>query len=123
MSMRDTLAITKALADENRIRMLLALKPQELCVCQVIELFGLAPSTVSKHLSILRHARLIDSRKSGRWMHYRVAGTEAPPSAREVLEWLARSLAGDARIAEDRRRLEGVLKMDVSEICKRICCK
>ncbi len=121
--MRETVDITKALADENRIRMLLALVPQELCVCQVIELFGLAPSTVSKHLSILRHARLIDSRKSGRWMHYRVAGTEAPPAAREALEWLAKSVANDVRITEDRRRLGEVLKMDVSDICKRICCK
>ncbi len=60
--------ITKALADENRVRMLLALKGGELCVCQITELFGLAMSTVSKHLSILYQAGLTESRKEGRWI-------------------------------------------------------
>ena len=72
--MWDFMAVTKALADENRVRMLLALQKQELCVCQIIELVKLAPSTVSKHMSILRAARLVDARKDGRWMFYRLAG-------------------------------------------------
>ena len=63
--MREFMAITRALADPNRVRILLALRRGELCVCQITELFGLAPSTVSKHLSILHHAGLIQSRKIG----------------------------------------------------------
>jgi ArsR family transcriptional regulator len=55
--MREFMNITKALADENRVRTLLALRKGELCVCQTTEL-GLAPSTVSKHLSILYQAGL-----------------------------------------------------------------
>ena len=52
--------ITKALADENRVRILMALNGRnELCVCQLIDMLQLAPSTVSKHLFILRNARLI----------------------------------------------------------------
>ncbi len=54
--MHSFMAITKALADENRIRILLALDGRELCVCQIIELLGLAPSTVSKHMSVLSQA-------------------------------------------------------------------
>jgi DNA-binding transcriptional ArsR family regulator len=50
MTTREFMALTKALADENRIRIFLALKDQELCVCQITELMGLAPSTTSKHL-------------------------------------------------------------------------
>ena len=69
--MRDLMAVIKALADENRVRVLLALGAGELCVCQIVELLGLAPSTVSKHLSILKQARLVESRKEGRWMFYR----------------------------------------------------
>ena len=72
--MLDFMAIAKALADENRVRLLLALQKQELCVCQLIELIGLAPSTVSKHMSILRQARLVEARKEGRWVYYRPAG-------------------------------------------------
>lgn len=64
--MRVFLNITKALADENRIRALLALRQGELCVCQITGPFGLAPSTISKHLSILSQAGLLNSRKEGR---------------------------------------------------------
>ena len=54
--MRDFMAITKALADENRVRILLALRQGESCVCQIVELLGLATSTISKHMSILKQA-------------------------------------------------------------------
>jgi hypothetical protein len=48
--MRDLMAVLKALADENRVRILGAVHHRELCVCQIVELLGLAQSTVSKHL-------------------------------------------------------------------------
>ena len=63
--MRELMGITKALSDPNRVRILLSLRRGELCVCQITELFGLATSTVSKHLSILSEAGLILSRKTG----------------------------------------------------------
>ena len=56
VSFKEFLNITKALADENRLRMLMALVGGELCVCQITELMGLALSTVSKHLSVLYQA-------------------------------------------------------------------
>jgi DNA-binding transcriptional ArsR family regulator len=84
--MRDFMAITKALSDPNRVRMLVALRRGELCVCQITELFGFAPSTVSKHLSILHHAGLIQSRKAERWVYYRLADKSAPVAVREALE-------------------------------------
>ena len=68
------------------------LEGQELCVCQVIELLGLAPSTVSKHLSILKHARLIDGRKHGRWMYYRLADEDVPAVAKDATGWALNAL-------------------------------
>ena len=73
------MAITKALADEQRVRVLLALERGELCVCQIVELMGLATSTISKHMSILKQARLVDSRKQGRWIYYRRADDGRAP--------------------------------------------
>lgn len=70
--MRELLAVTKALSDPNRVRALMALQAGELCVCQVIELLGLAPSTVSKHMAVLCQARLVETRKEGRWVFYRL---------------------------------------------------
>ncbi|MCK8603683.1 ArsR/SmtB family transcription factor [Desulfoferrobacter suflitae] len=115
--MRDIMAITKALADQNRVSILLALQSCELCVCQIIALLNLAPSTVSKHLSILRQARLVEDRKEGRWVHYRLAGEAAPPEVRAALAWVCTSLADSDTVQEHRRRLEKIVAVDPSKLC------
>ena len=121
--MKDFLNITKALADENRLRMLMALQGGEQCVCRITELMGLAMSTVSKHLSVLYQAGLVNARKEGRWMYYSLPGKGTPTAAREAVAWVRRSLDGQERMAEDGKRLKKVLAMDVSELCKRMCAK
>jgi DNA-binding transcriptional ArsR family regulator len=113
--MREFMNINKALADANRVRMVLVLRDGELCACQLTELFGLAPSTMSKHLSILYQARLVNTRKQGRWVYYSLPGKEAPPSIRAALGWVESSLAADAG------RVKQVLKIDPTELCRRQC--
>jgi DNA-binding transcriptional ArsR family regulator len=119
--MREFMAITKALSDPNRVRMLLALQRGELCVCQITELFGLATSTVSKHLSILSQAGLVLSRKTERWVYYRLPDRSAPVAVREALDWVQKSLASTDEAKADRLRLKQVLRMDLAEICRRRC--
>jgi ArsR family transcriptional regulator, arsenate/arsenite/antimonite-responsive transcriptional repressor len=119
--MRELMAITKALADPTRVRILLALKQGELCVCQITELFGLATSTVSKHLSILNQAGLIQSRKTERWVYYRLPDKSAPAAAREALGWVHKALARTDEAAADGKRLRLIMKMDLAEICRRRC--
>ena len=120
--MERLLPITKALADGNRVRILMALRGGELCVCQLIALLGLAPSTVSKHVSILRRAGLVESRKEGRWIFCRHAGgvadTEAPLVVVEAMNWMASHLDGDPQIEADVERLKGILKTDRDELCR-----
>jgi ArsR family transcriptional regulator, arsenate/arsenite/antimonite-responsive transcriptional repressor len=115
----DFMAITKALADEQRIRMLLALQGRELCLCQLVELVGLAASTVSKHMSILRQSRLVEGRKQGRWMYYRLAGRRASSAVRQGIEWVRRSLADDPGVAQDAERLKAILSIDTQRLCAR----
>jgi DNA-binding transcriptional ArsR family regulator len=117
--MREFMNITKALADETRVRTLLALRKGELCVCQITELFGLAPSTVSKHLSILFQAGLVASRKDGRWIYYQLPGKEAPVAVREALDWVEKSLASSPRVLDDNKLLKKILKQDPAALCKR----
>ena len=119
--MRPFMNLTKALADETRVRILLALRDGELCVCQITELFGLAPSTVSKHLFLLKQAGLVDSRKAGRWIYYTLAGRQAPVAVREAIRWVQKSLANQPRVAADAQRLKQVLTMNPATLCKRQC--
>lgn len=115
--MNELLSITKALSDESRVRIVAALEPGELCVCQLVELLELAPSTVSKHLALLRQAGLLQVRKDGRWAYYRRAGADAPAIVREALAFVATSLVGDARTDADTRRLEQILTIDPEVLC------
>jgi ArsR family transcriptional regulator, arsenate/arsenite/antimonite-responsive transcriptional repressor len=119
--MREFMNITKALADENRVRTLLALRRGELCVCQITELFGLAPSTVSKHLSILFHAGLVESRKEGRWIYYQLPGKTAPVAVREALDWVRKALGRSPKAITDAVKLKRILKLDPVELCRQRC--
>ncbi len=119
--MREILEIAKAMADGNRLRVLMALEDGELCVCQIVELLKLAPSTVSKHMSILRQARLVEGRKDGRWMHYRLPDRDASKAVRDAVAWIRRNLANSLQTAKDKKRLATILAMDPEEICRRQC--
>jgi DNA-binding transcriptional ArsR family regulator len=115
------MSVFKALADENRVRILMVLGPKELCVCQIVEFLGLAPSTVSKHMAILKQARLVMSRKEGRWMFYRLAEAEddAPEEAQAMTALVFRLLAEDPKPREDAKRMKQILKMDRDALCRK----
>jgi ArsR family transcriptional regulator len=110
------LAVTGALNDETRLRAMLALGQGEICLCQIIELLGLAPSTVSKHMKVLTDAGLVYKRKQGRWQYFRLVGPEAPPVARQALEWVHKTLDGDATIDTDAKKMKTILKQDPQEL-------
>jgi len=111
--MREFIEITKALSDNNRVRILMALRKGELCVCQITELLELAPSTVSKHMSILDHARLVNFRKKGRWVYYRLASGEDSMIVYQALSWMRQSLENDQVFLQDSNRRDSIL----SETC------
>ena len=115
--MRHLLRIARALSDENRVRILMFLRGTELCVCQIIGMLPLAPSTVSKHLVILMEAGLVESRKEGRWHYYRLPGRTAPPAVTQAIQWVFGALNGSPSVAEDVKRLKSVTKKDVKELC------
>ncbi len=114
--MREMMAITKALADPSRVRVLMFLKRGELCVCQVIELLGLAPSTVSKHMSILYHAGLVEARKEGRWMYYRLP-EKASIAVQGSLRWLQESLGKDEQVLADIKKIKALKKVPKEDLC------
>ncbi len=68
--MEKTLKQIKALADGNRLRVVMALSTHgELCVCQMTALLQMSTPTVSRHMSVLQNGGLVESRKDARWVH------------------------------------------------------
>lgn len=114
--MKQALLISKAMSDETRMRALMALAERELCLCQLVELLELAPSTISRHMTLLRQADLVERRKEGTWHFYRLAGDAAGPVVRQALAWLTDALANDPRVREDAARIAHVCKSDLEEL-------
>ncbi len=116
--MKDLLAVTQALSDPARVRALMALGGGELCLCQLVELLGLAPATVSRHLSLLYAAGLVERSKRGRWHYYRLPGRDAPPIVRRALRWVRHSLGDDPAIARDADRCCRVRDTDLARLTR-----
>ena len=115
--MRDLEAALKAAGDPTRTRILKLLQERDLCVCQVRAVLELAPSTVSKHLAILRSAGLVEDRRDGRWSHYGIAAESRNPYALKVLALLQGPLDEDPKVMEDRKRLRAVLRIPLGRLC------
>ena len=121
--MDKIIEIMKAASDPTRIRILMGLQKQELCVCQITELLELAPSTISKHMSILKHAGLLKSRKDGKWIYYRINNNAASMFEQKILDALNEELCIKEEIISDRGRLEKILIKDKNVICSKVCCR
>jgi DNA-binding transcriptional ArsR family regulator len=115
--MRDLELALKAAGDPTRTRILKLLEASDLCVCQIQALLALAPSTVSKHLTILKLAGFVEDRRDGKWVYYTLAADKGNPYVAAVLLLLKGRLDRDPRIRADRRRLRQVLALPVDEIC------
>jgi DNA-binding transcriptional ArsR family regulator len=82
-------------------------------------MLGLAPSTVSKHMSILYQAKLVDTRKQGRWNYYRLADDDAPQDVLQAIRWVQDSLRKNKQMRVDAKQVRRVCKMDKEKLCAR----
>ena len=94
----------QALGDNTRLRLLNLMGDREICVCYFVEILGQGQPKISRHLAYLRRAGIVEARRDGKWMHYRIV---MPPNIgatqvlRQTLAWLKEERAMQA----DRARL------------------
>jgi ArsR family transcriptional regulator len=103
-SFDDELLFFRALADYTRLRLLNLMGETEICVCFFVAVLGINQPKISRHLAYLRRARVVEARREGKWMHYRIVEPPAPHAARifrEVRAWLKE----DEDMQRDRERL------------------
>ncbi len=97
--------LLKALADETRLRILLLLREKELFVCQLMAVTGLSQPLVSRSLARLEREGLLDSRRQGKHVFYRLK-EEIPILGRAVMDALAGPGKRSVNFAQDRVNLE-----------------
>lgn len=99
--MKDAVRLFKALGDPSRLRIVKLLERGELCVCQLTAALGMGQSRISRHLAILKDAGLIEDRRAGKWVHYRLCGKD---TSRQVYARLA-ALDSDDAVRTDQRAM------------------
>ena len=118
MSLPRYLSLTKALSDRTRVRALMALRDGELCLCQLVCLLVLAPSTLSKHMNILTEAGLVEREKRGRWQYFSLAGKDAPADVQRALGGALAALDDDEEIRQDRGKVETLAGADLEKLAE-----
>ena len=95
----------KALADATRLRILGLLLTGEVCVCHIHETLKIPQPKASRHLAYLRRAGLVETRRQGLWIHYRLAEM-SEPVLRTIGEAVTHALMHVNSIQHDADRLQ-----------------
>lgn len=98
--MKLFIKVMKALSDPNRVKIVKFLQHKSMCVCELQSLLGISQPTVSKHLKVLEKAGLVDYRKDGLWVIYRLADGSESPYAATMLGNLRHWLEDEPEIAD-----------------------
>lgn len=98
--MKDIVKLFKVLSDESRLRILMLLTSRELCVCQLMGILGISQPLISRNLSILSDAGLLNERRDGKLMFYSIKKDLSEP-AQELIALLKMQLKDDKIFVDD----------------------
>ena len=104
-SLAELETLFKALADPTRLRILSLLLAGEVCVCDLHDTLGIPQPKASRHLAYLRAAGLVDARKEGQWVHYRLSDA-ADPVLGVIREAVTHALGHVDSVRRDAVRFE-----------------
>ena len=104
-----------ALADKTRLRLLNLMREGEVCVCFFAETLDTNNPKISRHLAYLKRAGLVDGRRDGKWMHYRI-NKLADPNKAKILEDVFKSFENDPQMQKDKKILTKVCCLPTAPI-------
>jgi ArsR family transcriptional regulator len=120
----DMESFFQALADATRLRILGLLLTGEVCVCDIHESLKISQSKASRHLAYLRRAGLVETRRDGLWIHYRLA-TLADPVVAAIGDAVRHALTHVDAIRRDTERLQkrtGCCVPSPGDVARVPCC-
>jgi ArsR family transcriptional regulator, arsenate/arsenite/antimonite-responsive transcriptional repressor len=100
----DMVQLFAALADPTRLRLLNLMNGREVCVCYFVEILKQGQPKISRHLAYLRRAGIVEARREGKWMHYRIE-RPADMRAASILDVTLKSFETDRNMQADLARL------------------
>ena len=111
--MKDMLKIFKGLADPTRLRIVSLLLRRDLCVCELMFILKMEQSRISHQLRILRDADLVEDKREGKWMTYRISDKVRPNLELLLSQLLEEQLKESEEAIKDLGNLEICLREDV----------
>ncbi|MHB8791606.1 MAG: ArsR/SmtB family transcription factor [Desulfobulbaceae bacterium] len=115
--LKTYLKVMKALADGNRVRIIKMLQVREMCVCELRAALDLAQPSVSKHLRILEEAGLVEGRKEGPWVNYRLPDATDSIYASQMHVILRQWLNDDREIKDLMREAASIDRCELTSRC------
>jgi ArsR family transcriptional regulator len=112
--LKTTTKLFKALSDETRLRILKMLEARPLCVCEIQYVLKGSQPNVSHHLKTLSEAGLVESKKDGLWIDYRLPDKPATPLHAAMLSLVRKSLDGEQAIKKDRTLVKSVNRIEIT---------
>ena len=100
----DLVTLFAALADPTRLRLLNLMDGREVCVCYFVEILKQGQPKISRHLAYLRRAGIVEARRDGKWMHYRIQRPDDTKAA-AILDATFKSFETDRNMQADLARL------------------
>lgn len=116
--MKAYLKVMKALADGNRTRIIKMLAIKEMCVCELQAALEMTQPSVSKHLKILEEAGLVESRKEGMWVNYRLPENPQTEYGEQMLAVLKGWLNDDREIKNTVKLARTINRCDITGRCR-----
>ena len=113
--MRELVKVFKALANENRLRILKMLEGRQMCVCEIKEVLGVSQFSVSRHLKELRDASLVEEISEGIWVNYQLTETFRNEYTVVVLKHLKEWVNQDELIVQDAKKARSVNRKEICE--------
>lgn len=112
--MDKAVKLFKALSDQTRLRILKMLEHRPLCVCEIQFVLKGSQPNVSHHLKTLAEAGLLESKKDGLWVAYRLSDNPESPLHAAALAVVRKSLTADVKVKKDREIVKSVDKLELT---------
>lgn len=112
--MKKTAKVFKALSDETRLRILKMLEQRPLCVCEIQFILKGSQPNVSHHLKTLAEAGLVEWKKDGLWIDYRLPDKPETPLHAAALSLVKKQLGEEPLLKTDRAMVKGVDRLEIT---------
>ncbi len=112
--MDKAVKVFKALSDQTRLRILKMLEQRPLCVCEIQFVLKGSQPNVSHHLKTLSEAGLLEWKKDGLWVAYRLTEKPETPLHAAALAVVRKALAADPDVRKDREVVKSVDRLELT---------